>query len=103
MNRAELIEQLAANHDLPKSKTKALVDELFDTIMTTVKKGDTASFVGFGTFKQHQRAARKGFNPREGKAIKIAAQKVPKFTAGAGFKALVDPKAAARKKALSKK
>ncbi|WP_373424321.1 HU family DNA-binding protein [Variovorax boronicumulans] len=40
------------------------------------------------------RAARTGFNPKAGTAIKIAAQKVPKFVPGAAFTATVDPKAA---------
>jgi DNA-binding protein HU-beta len=38
-------------------------------------------------------------NPSTGAKIKIAAAKLPKFTPGAGFKAAVDPKAAARKAA----
>lgn len=55
--------------------------------------------VGFGTFKSARRAARTGKNPSTGAALKIPAGTVPKFTAGAKFKAIVDPKAAARKAA----
>lgn len=99
MNRAELIETLASAHELSKAEAGRILDTLIDTIQTTVKKGGSVQLVGFGTFKQVARAARKGFNPREGKAIKIAAAKVPKFVAGAKFKALVDPKAAKRKAA----
>ena len=58
--------------------------------------------VGFGTFKQVARAARTGFNPKAGTKIKIAASKVPKFVAGAAFKAAVDPKVAKRKAAKAK-
>ena len=56
---------------------------------------------GFGSFKQHARAARNGVNPATGAKIKIAAAKLPKFTPGSAFKAAVDPKAA--KKAAEKK
>jgi DNA-binding protein HU-beta len=68
-------------------------------VVTTVKKGDSVVIPGFGSFKQHARAARNGVNPSTGDKIKIAAAKLPKFTPGATFKAAVDPKAAARKAA----
>ena len=57
---------------------------------------ETVALVGFGTFKSVKRAARKGKNPATGEAIKIAATTSPKFTAGAKFKAVVDPKATKR-------
>lgn len=45
--------------------------------------------VGLGTFELRQRAARTGKNPQTGKEIKIAAKKVPAFSAGKKFKELV--------------
>jgi DNA-binding protein HU-beta len=51
-----------------------------------VKKGDKVALVGFGSFSQIKRAARKGRNPQTGKEITIAARKSPKFTAGKVFK-----------------
>jgi len=102
MNRIELIEKLASSHDLSKAAAGRIVDTLIDSIVTAVKKGDSVQLVGFGTFKQVARAARTGFNPREGKAIKIPATKVPKFVPGSAFKAAVDPKAAARKAGAAK-
>jgi len=97
MNRAELVEILASKNDLSKAAANAVLDTLIETIQTTVKKGDAVQLVGFGTFKAVKRAARKGKNPATGEAIKIAATTLPKFTAGAKFKAVVDPKAAKRK------
>lgn len=97
MNRSELIEVLATKSDISKAAAGRVLDALIDTIQTTVKKGDSVSLVGFGTFKSAKRAARVGKNPQTGAALKIAAATVPKFTAGATFKAVVDPKAAARK------
>lgn len=67
--------------------------------VTTVKKGGAVTLPGFGSFKQVSRAARTGVNPATGDKIKIAAAKLPKFSAGSAFKAAVDPKAAARKAA----
>ena len=75
-----------------------MLDTLIDTIQTAVKKGDAVQLVGFGTFKPSKRAARTtGKNPSTGAALKIPASTVPKFVAGAKFKAVVDPKAGKRK------
>ncbi|WKB53566.1 HU family DNA-binding protein [Eleftheria terrae] len=99
MNRVELIEKIASEHELTKAAAGRILDTLVDSIVTAVKKGDTVQLIGFGTFKRADRAARTGFNPQAGKAIKIPATKVPKFVPGAKFKAAVDPKAAKRKAA----
>lgn len=99
MNKAELIEHLASQHTLSKAESGRIVQTLLDAIVTTVKKGGSVVIPGFGSFKQHARAARNGVNPSTGAKIKIAAAKLPKFTPGATFKAAVDPKAAARKAA----
>ncbi len=99
MNKAELIEHLAAKSSLSKAESGRIVETLLDAIVTTVKKGGSVVIPGFGSFKQHARAARNGVNPSTGAKIKIAAAKLPKFTPGTGFRAAVDPKAAARKAA----
>lgn len=99
MNRQELVEIIATEHNLSKAEAARVLETVTSSIMTAVKKGDGFSLIGFGSFKKVERAARKGFNPRDGKAIKIAASVIPKFTAGAKFKALVDPKSAKRKAA----
>lgn len=99
MNKTELIEHLATKHALTKAEAGRILETLLDAVVTTVKKGGAVAIPGFGSFKQHARAARTGVNPSTGDKIKIAAAKLPKFTPGSAFKAAVDPKAAARKAA----
>lgn len=99
MNKAELIEHLATQHSMSKAESGRIVQTVLDVIVMTVKKGGSVVIPGFGSFKLHARAARNGVNPSTGAKIKIAAAKLPKFTAGATFKAAVDPKGAARKAA----
>ncbi len=99
MNKTDLIQRLADKHQLSKAEACRVLETLLDTIVTAVKKGDGVVIPGFGSFKQHARAARSGVNPSTGEKIKIAAAKLPKFSPGATFKAAVDPKAAARKAA----
>jgi len=99
MNRVELIELLAGRHEFSKAEAGRVLGTVLDAIVTSVKKGGVVSLVGFGTFKQAARGARTGRNPSTGETVKIAATKVPRFTAGATFKDAVDPKAAARRAA----
>ena len=97
MNRIELVQTIAAAHDLSKAEAARVLDTVTGAIVGAVKKGDPVQILGFGTFKQVARAARTGVNPSTGDKLKIAAAKLPKFVPGAAFKAAVDPKAAKRK------
>ena len=83
MNKAELIEAMAAEAKISKAGAKRALDALVNNTTKALKKGDRVALVGFGTFSVSKRAARKGRNPQTGKEIKIAAKKVVKFKAGA--------------------
>ncbi len=61
------------------------MDAFTNAVVTTLKKGDTVTLVGFGSFSVSSRAARVGRNPQTGAALKIKARKVPKFKAGKAF------------------
>ena len=92
MNKTELIEALAKDTDTTKAAAGRAIDALVQIITKTVAKKEDVQLIGFGTFKAAKRAARKGKNPRTGEVLKIAAATVPKFTAGAAFKATVNKK-----------
>jgi DNA-binding protein HU-beta len=98
MNKSELIDVAASEADISKAAAGRALDAILDAVVKAVSKGDSVTLVGFGTFKSAKRAARTGRNPQTGKEIKIAATTVPRFTAGAGFKAAVAGKKAAKKK-----
>ncbi len=106
VNRADLVEKLAAQLNISKKDATAAVDSVFDGIVAAVAKGDKVAISGFGIFKKNARKARVARNPRTGATVKVAATSVPKFTAGAEFKAIVAGKkkaAAPAKKAAAKK
>jgi nucleoid DNA-binding protein len=92
MNKTELIEALATKTEMSKAAAGRAVDALVEIITAKVAKKEDVQLIGFGTFKAAKRAARTGKNPRTGEALKIAATTVPKFTAGAAFKAAVAKK-----------
>lgn len=92
MNKSELIEALVKETDMSKAAAGRVLNALVDIITKTVAKKQDVQLIGFGTFKAAKRAARKGKNPRTGEPLKIAAATVPKFSAGAAFKAAVNKK-----------
>jgi DNA-binding protein HU-beta len=83
LNKAELIENIAAEAKISKADAKRALDAFVNSTTKALKKGERVALVGFGTFSITKRAARKGRNPQTGKEIKIAAKKVVKFKAGA--------------------
>lgn len=86
MNKTELIENIAAKSDISKAAATRALASIIEAVKKTLKKGDTVTLVGFGTFSVTKRAARMGRNPRTGVALKIKAAKVPRFKAGKGLK-----------------
>jgi len=83
MNKAQLIDAMAAEAKMTKADAKKAIDAFMVVSANALKKGDRIGLVGFGSFTVAKRAARKGRNPQTGKEIKIAAKKVVKFKAGA--------------------
>lgn len=86
MNKSELIDAIADHADLSKADAGRAVDAFMESVKKALKKGDTVSLVGFGTFAVRKRAARTGRNPRTNETIKIKASKVPAFKAGKALK-----------------
>jgi nucleoid DNA-binding protein len=85
MNKGDLINEVA-NIVSTKREAQEAVDCIFSTITKALKKKDSVSLVGFGTFKVNKRKARKGRNPQTGEEIKIKAKNVPKFVPGKALK-----------------
>ena len=90
MNKAELIDAIAKSSDISKASAGNALDGALEAIKAALKKGQTVTLVGFGTFKVGTRAARTGRNPRTGAAITIEETKVPKFIAGKALKDAVN-------------
>jgi DNA-binding protein HU-beta len=92
MNKADLIEKVAKDAGVSKVQADAAISSLLDGVLAALKKGGAVTLAGFGTFSVANRKARTGRNPRTGAAIKIAAKKVPKFSAGMKLKKAVNKK-----------
>ncbi len=92
MNKTELVDAIAKRSALTKVDSKKALDALLDAVQGALVKGDSVQLIGFGTFKVSSRKARSGRNPRTGEVIKIAASKVPVFSAGSALKDAVNKK-----------
>ena len=97
MNKNDLVERLAQEHELTKTFARDLVDSVLDMITSAAQKGEEVSLFGFGRFRVAERAARKGRNPRTGEPVKIAASKNLKFTPARSLKTSLNAKRRARK------
>jgi len=86
MNKQELISKIADDTGTTKTCSAAMVESLIGSIVKTLKKGQTITFVGFGTFKASTRKARMGRNPQTGAAVKIPKRRVARFSPGKGLK-----------------
>lgn len=82
MNKGDLINAVAESAGITKAQAGDAVNAVFDSIEKSLKSGDKAAFIGFGTFSTSERAAREGRNPATGKTIQIAAKTMVKFKAG---------------------
>ncbi|WP_342705069.1 HU family DNA-binding protein [Burkholderia arboris] len=86
MNKADLINHVAAETGLTKTDSGFALEAVLEGITKSLRKGGTVTLTGFGVFSVGARAARTGRNPATGEEIKIPASKAPKFKAGKGLK-----------------
>jgi DNA-binding protein HU-beta len=86
VNKAELIQAVAAKAKSSKAAVENIVNAFTGTVASALKRKEKVTLVGFGTFGLSSRAARMGRNPQTGEQIKIKASKNVKFKAGKELK-----------------
>jgi DNA-binding protein HU-beta len=86
VNKTELIDHIATTADISKASAGRALDAAVGAVTASLKKGQTVTLVGFGSFYVGKRAARNGRNPRTGATIKIEAARIPRFRPGKGLK-----------------
>ncbi|MDR2904343.1 MAG: HU family DNA-binding protein [Helicobacteraceae bacterium] len=86
LTKPEFIAEVAKKADLSKADAESALNATLETIIATLKKGNSVQFVGFGAFEVRHRAARTGINPKTKKEIKIPAKKAVAFKVGKKLK-----------------
>ena len=92
MNKHELVVAIAEKAEMSQASAEKALKSIIEATVAEVAKKGNVQLIGFGTFKVSKRAARQGRNPRTGEVIKIAATKVPAFSAGSALKDAVNKK-----------
>jgi integration host factor subunit beta len=90
MTKADLVEKVAAEADMTKKDAEQLVEIIFESIVSTLNKGEKIELRGFGSFRVRQRNARKGRNPKTGASVNIPAKRVAYFKPGKDLKEVIN-------------
>ncbi|TQR57324.1 HU family DNA-binding protein [Campylobacter troglodytis] len=98
MTKADFISKVAQQSGLTKKDATLATDAFVSTVIELLTKGDSISFIGFGTFSTAKRAARTARVPSTGKTIQVPATKVAKFKVGKNLKEAVASGKLAKKK-----
>ena len=79
MTRADLVASMAASSGWTKAASDRALRALLASIKTSLKRGQTVTLAGFGTFSVGRRKPRRGKNPRTGQPMVVAAGRTPRF------------------------
>ena len=91
MTKAQLIEKVSEQlNGLTKRQTEIIINAIFDSIKSSLAKGDKIEIRGFGSFRLRKRKDREGRNPKTGELVLVSAKNVPFFKVGKELKELVD-------------
>jgi len=80
---------IAADHEMAKKQSEAILNDMVGLVTKHLKKGDRIRISGLGILQVRKRAARMGRNPATGEAIKIKASKKIAFRAAKELKEAV--------------
>jgi DNA-binding protein HU-beta len=89
MNKAELIEAIASQVELSKTKVGEVIDALTETVTKTICDGEPIRITGFGTFEPRPRKSKAGVNPKTKQRITVGSRVVPAFRPGSDLKEAV--------------
>jgi len=79
LTKAELIESIYEKIGFSKKEASDIVELVFETLKTTLERGEKVKISGFGNFVVREKRPRVGRNPQTGEEIEISARKVLTF------------------------
>jgi len=90
MIKADLINRISKQMDIPKQEAEEGVNLFFQTIKEAIFKGEEIEIRGFGSFRFRKRTSRSGRNPRTGEPVKVPPKKVLYFKPSKLLKELIN-------------
>jgi DNA-binding protein HU-beta len=89
MTKSQLVAMLADSGGMSRKQVDELLNDLVETIVKAVKKGESVKIPGLGIFRLRKMKARVGRNPQTGEAVNIPARKKVGFSVAKTFKETV--------------
>lgn len=86
ITKKNIVDLLVTQVDITHNQALLLTNDFFDTIKSTLAKGEDVKLSGFGNFVIRSKVARPGRNPKTGEPVTISARKVATFKAGIKLK-----------------
>ncbi|MBF6056904.1 MULTISPECIES: integration host factor subunit beta [Thiomicrorhabdus] len=91
MTKSELIELIARKQtQFSQKDVEIAVNQIVDSMIDTLSRGERIEIRGFGSFSLHHRKARTGRNPKTGETVELTDKRVPHFKPGKSLRERVD-------------
>jgi integration host factor subunit alpha len=79
LTKNDLIEHIYQTTGFSKKESSGIVEEVFETVKSTLASGENVKISGFGNFTVKHKDSRIGRNPQTGEAIEISARNIVSF------------------------
>jgi integration host factor subunit beta len=79
LTKADLVEEVVKNAELPRKESEVVVETIFEGIIGALQNGDKIEIRGFGSFRTRQRRGRIGRNPKTGAKVEVPPKRIPFF------------------------
>lgn len=90
MTKSELIDAVARRTQITKSRAELVVNCVFDSMTSSLERGEGIEIRGFGSFTVREYKPYSGRNPRTGRAVPVPEKRLPFFKVGKELKELVN-------------
>ena len=101
MTKSDLINHVSRLRNIPAARAESIVNAIFDSIETTLQRGERIEIRGFGSFEIRKYRAYAGRNPRNGAKVEVAAKNLPFFKVGKEMKDRINQRFAAPRPAAA--
>jgi integration host factor subunit beta len=92
MKKSELIQKVAEQNNLPKTRVESIVNTIFNAMKDAILAGERIEIRGFGSFTIREYEGYTGRNPRTGSPVEVGPKKLPYFKVGKELRELVNSK-----------
>jgi integration host factor subunit beta len=82
MTKADLIALVAEKLKFPWGRAELVVDQIFDCMVDSLKRGEGIEIRGFGSFTIREYKAYEGRNPRTGETVHVKPKRLAFFKVG---------------------